>query len=144
MQAMLMTDDRGMFRIMGLPAGEYIVGATPTIEHGELVRDESWEANMVGSSLIMTFYPSTVLATKATTIRVQAGEERAGVDITTATERGTSYPVSFADVTIDVQLQVLWSGSFRKETNERVRRALFWSHQNGCRAYRRMSKVGGD
>lgn len=131
MRAMLLTNDRGMFRIMGLPAGEYIVGATPMIEHGELVKDESLEANMVGSSLAMTFHPSTVFATQATTIRVQAGEERAGVDITLADEerhklsgvvRGRDDRRPVADAMVRL---------VRKETNEIVSRALFWPYSEG-------------
>ncbi|HKY41801.1 MAG TPA: carboxypeptidase-like regulatory domain-containing protein [Pyrinomonadaceae bacterium] len=131
MQAALLTDDRGMFRIMGLPAGEYLVGATPMIEHGELVKDESLEANMIGSSLAMTFHPSTVRATQATIIRVRAGEERAGVDITigdgeryklsgVVRGRDDKRPVANASVRL-----------VRKETNEMVSRAVFWPYSVG-------------
>lgn len=131
MRAGLLTDDRGMFRIMGLPAGEYMVGATPMLEHGELVKDESLEANMVGSSLAMIFHPSTALATHATTIRVRAGEERAGVDITIADQerhklsgvvRGREDHRPVADARVNV---------VRKETHEIVSRALFWPYSVG-------------
>ena len=131
MQAALLTDDRGMFRIMGLPAGEYMIGATPRIEHGELVKDESLEANMIGSSLAMTFHPSTVLATQATTIHVRVGEERAGVDITLADAerhklsgvvRGRDDRRPVADAMVRI---------VRKETNEMVSRALFWPYSVG-------------
>ena len=131
MQATLLTNDRGIFRIVGLPAGEYIIGATPRIEHGELVKDESLEANMIGSSLAMTFHPATVFATQATTISVQAGEERAGVDITIAdgerhklsgvvSGRDDRRPVAGAMVRL-----------VRKETNELVISALFWPYSVG-------------
>lgn len=131
MQAALLTDDRGMFRIMGLPAGEYLVGATPRIEHGELVKEESLEANMIGSSLAMTFHPSTVLATQATIIGVRAGEERGGVDITLGDEeryklagvvrgRDDRHPVANATVRL-----------VRKQTNEMVIGALFWPYSVG-------------
>ena len=131
MQAALITDDRGMFRIMGLPTGEYIVGATPMIEHGELVKIESLEANMIGSMLAMTFHPSTVLATQATSIRVRAGEERAGVDITIAEEerhklsgvvRGRDDHRPVADAFVRIA---------RKETNEIVSRLVFWPYSEG-------------
>ena len=131
MQANLLTDDRGMFRIVGLPAGEYIIGATPRIEHGELVKDESLEANMIGSSLAMTFHPSTVFATQATTISVQAGEERAGVDIAIADEerhklsgvvRGRDDRRPVADAMVKL---------VRKETNKLVSSALFWPYSVG-------------
>jgi hypothetical protein len=131
MQAALLTDERGMFRIMGLPAGEYIVGATPMLEHGELVKDESLEANMVGSSLVMTFHPSTVFATGATTIRIQTGEERTGVDVTlvegerhrvSGVVRGRDDHRPVADARVNF---------VRKETNEIVSRALFWPYSVG-------------
>lgn len=40
-----LTDDRGIFRMAGLPDGDYVVGATPMIEHGELIKDSSLEAS---------------------------------------------------------------------------------------------------
>lgn len=131
MQRALVTDDRGRFRIMGLPDGEYIVGATPMLEHGELVRDEALEANMVGSSLAMIFYPSTPFATQATSIRIRAGEERTTVDITLADQeryrvsgvvRGRDDQRPVADAKVNI---------VRKETHERVRGALFWPYSVG-------------
>lgn len=130
MRETLITDDRGVFRISGLPTGEYIVGATPVIEHGELVKDPTLEANMIGSSLSMTFHPSTMLATNATPIRVDAGEEKAGVDITLADQemhkvsgvvraRDNRQPLANAKVNI-----------IRKETYENVGRS-FWSYSMG-------------
>ena len=130
MRETLITDDRGVFRISGLPTGEYIVGATPVVEHGELVKDSTLEVNMVGSSLSMTFYPSTMLATDATPIRVDAGEEKAGVDITFADQevhrvsgvvraRDNRQPLENAKVNI-----------IRKETYENVGRS-FWSYSMG-------------
>ncbi len=131
MRIALLTDDRGIFRIMGLPAGEYLIGATPMIEHGELVKVDSLEANMVGSSLAMTFHPSTVLATQATTIRIRAGEERTGVDITLADEerhtlsgvvRGRDDRRPVADAMVRI---------VRKETNEKVSGSIFWPYSVG-------------
>ena len=130
MRQRLITDDRGVFRISGLPTGDYIVGATPVIEHGELVNDSTLEANMVGSSLSMTFHPSTMLATDATPIRVDAGEDKAGIDITLADQelhtvsgvvrsRDNRQPLANAKVNI-----------IRKETYENVGR-VFWPYSNG-------------
>ena len=130
MQASLLTDDRGTFRVSGLPSGEYILGATPMIEHGELIKDTTLEANMVGSSLAMSFHPSTTLVTQATTVRVESGEERTGVDITIPEQqmhklsgvvraRDDRRPVAAARV-----------GIIRKETYEKVGRA-FWPYSQG-------------
>ena len=126
----MLTDDRGIFRVAGLAAGEYIVGATPMIEHGDLVKDETLEANMIGSSLAMTFYPSTTLPTQATPIRIEAGEEKSGIDITIPDQemhiiagvvrrRSDQKPVADARV-----------GIIRKETFETVGRA-FWPYSEG-------------
>ena len=130
MRASLLTDDRGVFRVSGLPSGEYIVGATAMIEHGELVKDSTWEFNMVGSPLAMTFHPSTALVTQATTVRVESGEERTGVDITipeqqmhklsgTVRGRDDRRPVAGAGVRIT-----------RKQTYETVGRS-FWPDSMG-------------
>jgi hypothetical protein len=131
MQKMMVTDDRGTFRIAGLPAGDYLVGATPMLEHGELVKDEALEANMVGSMLAMTFYPATMLATQAKSIRVAAGEERAGIDITIADVeryrlsgvvrgRDDHRPIAAARVNI-----------IRRETHGLVSRDVFWPYSDG-------------
>ena len=130
MRASLLTDDRGVFRVSGLPSGEYVVGATAMIEHGELVKDSTWEFNMVGSPLAMTFHPSTALVTQATTIRVESDEERTGVDITIPEQqmhklsgivrgRDDRRPVAGARV-----------GIIRKQTYEKVGRA-FWPYSMG-------------
>ena len=131
MRGTMLTNDRGTFRITGLPAGEYIVGATPMLEHGELVKDESLEANMVGSSLAMIFYPSTALATQATRIRVQPGEERAGVDITLVDQarHRLSGVVRAQDDRRPVSDAVVYIA--RKETHEIVSRVLFWPYSVG-------------
>ena len=131
MQAMMLTDDRGVFRIMGLPAGEYIVGATPMLEHGELVKDETLEANMIGSSLAMTFHPNTVFATQATTIRVAAGEERRDIDITIANveRHRLSGVVRGRDdrrAVVDARVNLV-----RKETHEVVSGDIFWPYSEG-------------
>lgn len=131
MRESLTTDDRGMFRVSGLPAAEYIVGATPMLQHGELVKDEALEANMVGSMLAMTFHPSTPLVTQATVVRVAAGEERTGIDVMLAERqmhkvsgivraRDDNRPVAGARVHIS-----------RKETFENVTPVVFWPYSRG-------------
>jgi hypothetical protein len=86
----LRTDDRGMFRLTGLPPGEYLIGVNEAINHGA----ESNTTGGVGEDfsgmfhgmftpqLLMTFYPSASSLKEAAAIKVEAGEERADVDIT--------------------------------------------------------------
>jgi hypothetical protein len=85
------TDDRGMFRIAGLPPGEYVIGVSEAAVHGNESRSPREDfAGLYGlgiQQLLMTFYPSAVEAKDATVIKVEAGDERADVDITIP-ERG--------------------------------------------------------
>src|ERR1044072_2488883 len=86
----LRTDDRGMFRLTGLPPGEYLVGVNESINHGSegsatgsMGEDISGMfRGMFTPQLLMTFYPSATNVKEAGTIKVEAGEERADVDIT--------------------------------------------------------------
>lgn len=131
MRQFLVTDDRGMYRVPGLPAAEYIVGATSMLQHGESVRDDALEANMIGSMLAMTFHPATPLVTQATAVRVATGEERTGIDVTLAERemhrmsgvvraRDDDRPIARARVHI-----------IRKETYENVSPTLFWPYSMG-------------
>jgi len=132
--ARVTTDDRGVFRIFGLPAGEYLVSATPAPEIGRIgdgpvtrVTDAEvqWarSVNPAGQAIAPppardtrpvtyapVFYPGTTDVSAAATIRIAAGEERPGVDlsmrlVSLARIAGTivdmnSQPLSTAIVTI--------------------------------------------
>jgi len=74
------TDDRGIYRSFGLPAGQYVVYAqvaTP-FDAQEVRRTTSGSPRVVASN---TYYPSTPDSALATRITMTAGEERAGIDI---------------------------------------------------------------
>jgi hypothetical protein len=75
-----MTDDRGVYRLYGLPPGEYKVGVA---EEGLQV--ESDENGGMSSSynqaLITFYYPSVVGAETATSVKVTPGRTVEGVDI---------------------------------------------------------------
>ena len=66
------TDDRGVYRLFGIPPGNYKVGA------GTNELSSSWER----SRFRQTFYPDTTDASQATTINVTEGSETTNVDIT--------------------------------------------------------------
>ena len=86
----LRTDDRGMFRLTGLPPGEYLIGVNETVNHGEdgaattsMSEDiPGMFRGMFTQQLLMTFYPSATSVKEAGVVKVAAGDERADVDIT--------------------------------------------------------------
>ena len=85
----LRTDDRGMFRLTGLPPGEYVLGVSESVNHGAAGTatdiPEEFPGMFRGMStphLLMTFYPSATSVKEAGVIKVEAGEERADVDVT--------------------------------------------------------------
>jgi hypothetical protein len=72
-------DDRGVYRVYGLPSGSYIVAATgrhPYNDSNDVLPDDA-----------PTFYPSATRDT-AQTITVRAGEEASAIDIRYRGERG--------------------------------------------------------
>jgi hypothetical protein len=84
----LRTDDRGLFRVSGLPPGEYLVGAAEQADHSGRGKGggrgdpmESVLEGLVGQQLLTTFYPSATSAKEAAVLKVEAGVEREGVDI---------------------------------------------------------------
>jgi hypothetical protein len=87
----LRTDDRGVFRISGLPPGEYVVGVSEQADHGgggsstgEGSRDPTMSVieGLSRQQFLMTFYPSATSAKEAVVIKTDAGVERSDIDIT--------------------------------------------------------------
>jgi hypothetical protein len=85
----LRTDDRGVFRITGLPPGEYFVGVTESVDHGDSGGARSsgndiagMLEGLMGQQLLMTFYPSATNSKDASVVKVAAGEERGDIDVT--------------------------------------------------------------
>ena len=97
------TDDRGMYRIFGLPPGTYVVSArSPSREEVRAVTaaELQWADKIVSgaaspgaapvaagapgtapaSAFAPVYYPGTPVAADAATITIGAGEERLGVD----------------------------------------------------------------
>jgi hypothetical protein len=113
--AEFLTDDRGVYRIFGLPPGDYVISATVRVGPGGMGMMSSAEVDAalrelqlargrpgsVGSSAPATvplrtdpvylyapvFYPGTSVVGDASTITLAAGEERAGVDFVLAPTR---------------------------------------------------------
>jgi hypothetical protein len=68
------SDDRGEYRLFGIPPGDYYIGATP--------RPPSAIAALAGGDRsVKTFYPSEFDISRATKITVHGGEEIQNIDI---------------------------------------------------------------
>jgi len=86
------TDDRGQYRMYGLPPGKYIVSALPRAQSDLLFRRRGtfsrsiafgrWRDGARGQSGGQTFYPRVLTPELAQTIAVLAGTEHTGIDIT--------------------------------------------------------------
>jgi len=108
------TDDRGAYRIYGLPAGDYVVAARPTMgpggpagTPGTILRTMTRGVASTRSVLLsQTFHPGTSELGRATRVTVRAGEERTGIDIQLeyvplATLRGSvTVPAGFSSTRI--------------------------------------------
>lgn len=68
------TDDRGVYRLYGLPEGRYTVSLTPRLPPGA--------TREAGGSAHVTYYPGVTDESKAEAVEVRAGDEVGNVDIT--------------------------------------------------------------
>jgi len=100
------TNDRGVYRIYGLPAGEYVIAARPASPTpsgsaltGTLVQMMSQDSVIRKRMLLSTVYhPAATDVARASVVSVRAGEERSGIDVQleyvpVATVRGTLSPL---------------------------------------------------
>ena len=80
-----LTDDRGVYRIYGLPAGEYLVAAQPLGRQAGLATEvRTMSRGMVSDrGLVMTqvFHGGATEVARASRVTLRAGEERSGIDI---------------------------------------------------------------
>jgi protocatechuate 3,4-dioxygenase beta subunit len=80
------TDDRGVYRIYGLPPGSYKVSVGQTTSAGMMN-----PVGMGGSQYARTYYPGVTDESKATAIEIKEGSETTNIDITPGkSERGFS------------------------------------------------------
>lgn len=76
------TDDRGVYRIAGLPPGEYIVGAAESYGREDSRDDYSEYSLLGGSALSTTYYQNETNPRQATPIKVEASQETTEINIT--------------------------------------------------------------
>jgi len=125
------TDDRGRFRVAGLPPGEYVVAVSEMAQHGEegegraavFMGGVAEVGDLFGQHLYTTYHPSAVSEKTAAVVKVGAGDEREDVDITVAEReartvsgvvrgRADRRPVARARVSIFAQRQGQTPGGF--------------------------------
>lgn len=76
-QLMMLTDDRGIYRVYGIPPGTYRVSVGVSLNRG-------YVSMGVGDRYLpITYYPSVADESKAALIEVSMGSETTGIDITT-------------------------------------------------------------
>lgn len=76
------TDDRGVYRIAGLPPGEYVLGAAETNTR-EDARDEYSMMGLSGSSNFnVSYYQNETSLRQATAVKVEAGQEASEINVT--------------------------------------------------------------
>lgn len=102
------TDDRGVYRIYGIPAGRYYVSV------GAQQRLSAYTAIMGQQAYKQTFYPEATDASQATVVEVAEGEEVGHIDITVGNtveeysvtgqviDRGSNAPVPNVGLTLSL------------------------------------------
>ncbi len=79
------TDDRGVYRIFGLPAGRYLLsvgrGAGGFGGGGRGGGPNGGGPNSGGNAWQRTYYPDTLEATEASAVTVEPGQELTGIDL---------------------------------------------------------------
>lgn len=121
----IQTDDRGMYRISGLPPGEYIISASETIDHSGDGRNlrEDYLGMSGSSSLVVTYYEGATKQSSATAIQVEAGQEQNEINVTlveralhtlsgTVVARRDNMPLRGAQITINSKNEMSQSSSF--------------------------------
>lgn len=80
----VLTDERGVYRISGLSPGEYLVGAAEEKMGIELTeRDDPNGGSLINRGLLpATYYDGAPSLSSAKELRVEAGDEQTGINIT--------------------------------------------------------------
>lgn len=76
------TDDRGFYRLAGLPEGKYLVRVIEPISHTQVGQYGYAYRTMQQSRLLKTYYPEGENSKKARELDVFLGQEQSGIDVT--------------------------------------------------------------
>ena len=117
------TDDRGVYRLFGLPAGEYVVSVQSQmravgLQVGEVRMMSGGAPGTRTLAQAPVYYPNTTDLARASKVAVAAGEERPGIDIQIqyvpmATVSGSLPPGSHTAVTLARAGQIAGAESSR-------------------------------
>lgn len=79
------TDDRGEYRLFGLPPGEYYVGVGVEVFHPKADVLNAFRNTALNAALQIpqTFFPNAASMSEAVSVTVREGEEVTGIDIVT-------------------------------------------------------------
>jgi hypothetical protein len=124
-------DDRGVYRIFGLPPGDYYVGAgasgtTLSVLEAQLTTEIDVRHAQAATlsppplerhvAFASTYYPGTAIALQAAAVQLRAGEERSDVDfalqlVPTARVEGTLMLPDGAPAPASAQITIVASGA---------------------------------
>ena len=76
------TDDRGVYRITGLPEGQYIVRVVEPVSHNQSSPQYFYNSRDNQNSILKTYYPEGENSKEAKHLDVLPGQEQAGIDVT--------------------------------------------------------------
>lgn len=75
------TDDRGVYRISGLPEGQYIVRVIEPFSHGQNSPQMLYNMRENQTSILRTYYPEGENSKDAREMEILPGQEQTGIDI---------------------------------------------------------------
>ncbi len=108
------TDDRGVYRIIGLAPGEYVVRVVERAAHAADSRGDNYTSYI--SSFLSWFYPNAQQISKATALRIDYGQELTDIDFTLSdrplfkvagrvTARGNNQPIAKARIVVRQRIE---------------------------------------
>ena len=129
------TDDRGVYRLFGLPAGTYVVVAGSKILGSSMLTAYADDAP--------TFYPSSTRDT-AGEVTLQYGGEATGIDIRYRGEHGYAISGSIADAAMSDWSNVSVSVMLTRASNDAPEAQTFFQPRGSERAFAFYGVTDGD
>ncbi len=76
------TDDRGSYRIAGLPEGKYLVRVVEPASHTEAAAQYLYNVRSTQNSILKTYYPAGENSKDARELEIFPGQEQVAIDVT--------------------------------------------------------------